>query len=369
MHSIAGITESPYMFMLCISSPGKGAIPEATQNKAIKKADASLPSGSKRPTFFVALAAVLILALHAQIDLHAQSSPTMSIRLSPGHAIPQNTALTATITLNNLDPASYSSLIFRSDLTDFDPHYSYAAASCEDEDMGQDITVEVDESREVFTVGVYKACSHYIYAHYTLDASISRADTSSSSGKVELASASTRFMMSRYLSAGETIQAPPMPDAAAWMAPDPRTLEWYVGEWVLFRARTNVLLYLNHHLSVMAYGNELTHFVALASPGMPGRRVQEECEQRDGHNAHFRRAIHQGLWIGACRSGDGVIELRHETDPVPALYQYKFRILARNENAAPIWTSPKAVPVKPTPAAIRSQSLPTGWSMSSASAQ
>ncbi len=324
--------------MLFISSPSKGAIPEVKRNKAIKRVDALLPSCSKRPTVFVVLAVLLILALNAPTDLHAQSSPSISIELSPGHSVPQNTAITATITLNNLDPASYSSLLFRADLTDFDPHYPTAAASCEDEDTGKDLMIEVDENTETFTLGVYKACSHNIYAHYTLDASISKADTAASSGKVELASASTRFSMSRYLSAGEVIPAPPTPGAAAWMAPDPTTFEWYVGEWVRFRPHTNVLLYLNTHIGVMAYGREPGFFT---SPGetMPSISitVEEACENQGDRNVHWRRAINQGLWIGSCRPGDGFIALRHETDGVAALQLYEFRILARGENQEPVF--------------------------------
>ena len=187
---------------------------------------------------------------------YTQSAPSISIALSPGHAVPQNTALTATITLNNLDAASYSSLIFRADLTEFDPHFEAASASCEDEDMGEDITIEVDGSQETFTVKVYKACSHDIYAHYTLDAKIFQVDPSLPDGKVQLASASTRFSMSRYLRPGEMTLPPPAPGVAAWLDPDPETFAWYVGEWVQFRARTDVSLYLNHHLGVRAYGSE-----------------------------------------------------------------------------------------------------------------
>ena len=321
--------------MLFISSPSKGAISEVTRNKAIKRVDALL---YRSPVIFVVLAVLLILTLNAPTDLHAQSSPSISILLSPGHSVPQNTAITATIALNNLDPTSYSSLLFRGDLTNFDPHFPAEAASCEGDDMGQDITIEVDESQETFTAGVYKACSYDIYAHYTLDASISKADTSANSGKVELASASTRFSMSTYLSAGEVIPTPPTPEAAAWMAPDPTTFEWYVGEWVRFRPHTNVLLYLNHHLGVMAYGREPGFFT---SPGetMPSISitVEEACENQGDRNVHWRRAINQGLWIGSCRPGDGFIALRHETDGVAALQLYEFRILARGENQEPVF--------------------------------
>ena len=221
--------------MLFISSPSKGAISEVTRNKPIKRVDALL---RKPPAIFVVLAVLLALSIGVPTDLHAQSSPSISIELSPAHSVPQNTAITGTITLDNLDLDSYSSLIFRADPTIFDanPKYHAPAANCEGEDMGRDITIDVDESRETFTVSVYKPCPDRILVYYTLDVSISRVDTSLPDGKVELASASTRFSMTRYLTPGETPSTPPTPETAAWLDPDPTTLDWYVGEWVLFRA-------------------------------------------------------------------------------------------------------------------------------------
>ena len=141
--------------------------------------------------------------------------------LSPGHAVPQNTPITATVTLDNLDPGSYSSLVFRADLTEWDQGFP-ASTSCEGEHTGEDITVEVDASRETFTVEVWKSCSQDIYAHYTLDAALVRLDSSAPGGRVELASAETRFAMSRYLGAGETPPPPPAPGVAAWLDPAPR---------------------------------------------------------------------------------------------------------------------------------------------------
>ena len=289
----------------------------------------------KPPAVFVVLAVLLILSTCVPTNLYAQSSPSISITLSPGHSVPKNTAITATITLNNLDPASYSSLLFRADLTDFDPHYPTAAASCEGEDTGKDLMIEVDENRETFTLGAYKACSHNIYAHYTLDASISRADTSASSGKVKLASASTRFSMSRYLNAGEVIPAPPTPGAAAWIAPDPTTFEWYVGEWVRFRPHTNVLLYLNTHLGVAVDGSESGHFITAAETYPGSIDVEQACRDTGESVISWRRAIHQGFHIAACKPGDAMILLRHETDAVAPLYLHEFSILARNENQEP----------------------------------
>ena len=319
--------------MLFISSPSKGAISEVTRNKPIKRVDALL---RKPPAIFVVLAVLLALSIGVPTDLHAQSSPSISIELSPAHSVPQNTAITGTITLDNLDLDSYSSLIFRADPTIFDanPKYHAPAANCEGEDMGRDITIDVDESRETFTVSVYKPCPDRILVYYTLDVSISRVDTSLPDGKVELASASTRFSMTRYLTPGETPSTPPTPETAAWMDPDPTTFDWYVGEWVRFRARTNVLLYLNDHVGVRGYGHDSGHFVGRGQT-RPSITVEEYCEQEGDRGVNFRRAIHQGLWIGACEAGVGFLAVRHETDAVPPLYLYEVHILARDENRAP----------------------------------
>ncbi len=143
------------------------------------------------------LTIVLLLLAGAPAVGRAQSSPTISIVLSPGHMVPQNTAITATVALDNLNPANYSSLVFHADLTEWDPHFSMASAGCEGDEMGEDITVEV-----------WKSCSADIYAHYTLDAALVRLDSSAPGGRVELASAETRFAMSRYL-------GPATPDPAA----------------------------------------------------------------------------------------------------------------------------------------------------------
>ena len=259
--------------------------------------------------------------------LEAESSPSISIELSPSHSVPMDTEIIGTITLKNMDTASYSSLIFRTDLTGFDPHYATEAASCEGEDMGKDIMVDVDESQETFTVRVYKACPLHIYAHYTLDASISRVDTSLPDGKVELASTSTQFSMSRYLMSGEIISPPPTPATAGWIDPDPETFEWYVGEWIRFRPRTDVLQYINHHVGVLAYGGEDSHFVSTGE-ATPDMTVEEACENPHDVSVHWRRAINQAIWMVPCRSGDAVIEVRHETEAVPPLYKHEFHTLS-----------------------------------------
>ena len=268
------------------------------------------------------LAGLLLLQLAgAPAAGRAQSSPAISIVLSPGHAVPQNTPITATVTLDNLDPGSYSSLVFRADLTEWDQGFP-ASTSCEGEHTGEDITVEVDASRETFTVEVWKSCSQDIYAHYTLDAALVRLDSSAPGGRVELASAETRFAMSRYLGAGETPPPPPAPGVAAWLDPAPTSFEWKVGEWVEFRARTDILQYLNHHVGVLGFGSEdgarfadITH----------GADAEEACQHPDAGIVHWRRAINQPVKFVACRVGEATIEVWHETE-AERLSTYEFRI-------------------------------------------
>ena len=278
---------------------------------------------------------LLILLAGALTVLHAQSSPSISIELSPSRSVPNDTAMTGTVALNNLDVSSYSFLTFRADTTKYGPPKFHQEPACLGEDTNKDITFDVDEGREVFTIRVYKACPHDIYAHYTLDLSLSNVDTSAPGGEVELATASTRFSMSRYLTPGVPTATSPAPDVQAWMEPDPTTLDMYVhGEWHQFRFRTNVLLYLNDHLGVLAYGGEDFHFVA---PGeaTQSTTVEEACKNPDDNVIHWRRAINQSLWIAACLPGDAVIDLIHETDGVAPLYRYQFPTLAQGRNSEP----------------------------------
>ena len=141
-----------------------------------------------------ALAAVLLLAAAPIVHLaQAQSSPSISIDLS-NNFVPQNTAITGTVTLRNLDPDSYSSVIFRADVTP----YRNGEQRCNGDDTGRDITIAADSSTETFTADIYDACPHHTYGNYTLDLSISRADPTATDGKVELATAQAQFGMSRY---------------------------------------------------------------------------------------------------------------------------------------------------------------------------
>ena len=273
--------------------------------------------------------------------------PTISIVLSPGHGVPLNMAITATVTLDNLDPASYSSLVFRADLTEWKQAFA-RSTHCEGKDTGKDITVEVDASRETITVEVWKSCSQDIYAYFTLDAALFRLDTSAPGGRVELASAETRFAMSRYLQAGQTAPPPPAPGVAAWLDPDPTSFEWKVGESVVFRGRTDILQYLNHHLGVRGFGPEDGARFADDTDGLD---AEEACRNVDDGIVDWRRAIHQPVRFFACRAGEAIIEVWHETE-AERLSTYEFRVRPADDDevAAPVitTTSPILVPENET---------------------
>ena len=277
-------------------------------------------------TALVAFSTSVAISVLAQ----SQSSPAISIELSPGHYVAMEEAITGTVTLRNLDFDSYSSVIFRADIT---LHRGWERR-CNGDDTGKDIEIPVDESQEVFTVRVYDACpsSYTSYGTYILDLSIHRVDATAPDGKVELASAQTQFAMTRFLSIGEVTATPPAPDAQAWLDPEPSTLNMKVhGEWQRFRVRGDVTKYLEDHVGLWMYGNEYGHFAW----GDPDADPGESCQSQADRNVSFRRAINQGLWVVACKRGAAFVELRHDTDAVPALYKREFTTLERDGNKPP----------------------------------
>ncbi len=270
--------------------------------------------------------------------LYAESSPSISIELSPGHRVPTGEEITGTVTLNNLDIDSYSSVIFRADVT----VYRHGEKRCNGDDTGKDIEIAVDESQEIFTVSIYDTCSYDTYGNYTLDVSISKADELAPSDKVELASTSTQFSMSRYLIPGDVPIPPPAHGVQAWMDPDPTTFDIYVGEWYRFSFRSDILLYLNDYLGVIINASGLGQFattsISHGEPGPPTDDPEQLCRDQEQSSGNWRRAINQSLWITPCRPGDATILLRHEIDAVPPLSRYDFRILARDQNGEPTVT-------------------------------
>ena len=299
-----------------------------------------LGSMARRAIPLTAIAAApLILLIGTLAVLHAQSSPTISIELSPHNSVPQNTAITATVTLSNLDPTDYSSLVFRADTTKYGTPITDEHSDCLGEDTNTDITVDVDAGSEEFELRVHKSCAAHIFGHYELDLTLFKLDSMAPGGRVELATESTRFAMNRYLTIGEPTATPPAPDTRAWLDPDPTTFDIYVGEWHFFQNRANILLYLNDHLGVKGFGDEDYQLVA-PGEGRPSRTVEEACGNQPGTIVHWRRAINQGLWIAACKPGNATITLRHETDAVEFLTtNYDFQALARSGNSAPQFQS------------------------------
>ena len=252
------------------------------------------------------------------VDDEAASAPSalsISIELSPGHQVPPNTAITATITLSNLDVAGYSSVMFRADLTVF----GHGQTGCNGDDTGKDIEIPVDDSKETFTVRVFDTCPHGNYGNYTLVARVFTVDD-----RIELVSAATNFLMSSFLAPGEVIPAPPAPGVRAWLDPAPPSV-MYAGEWYPLRVRADVRLYLNDHVGVFGYSSE-PYLLTAPGASRPSAPVADSCPDYSAE-VSWRRAIHQGLHIGACGPGTAVITVRHETDAIDPLSTYEVQIL------------------------------------------
>ena len=81
-------------------------------------------------------------------------------------------------------------------------------------------------------------------------------------------------------------------------------------------------------------GNEYGHFAW----GGPGLIPEEACQMSADENLNWRRAINQGLWVIACKPGEALMQLRHETDGVPPLYTYEFSTLVGDGNSEPEFT-------------------------------
>ena len=276
---------------------------------------------------------VALLSLMAGVvTAWAQDPPVISIALSPSAHHPHTMPLSAEITLDNLDFNSYDSVVLRAEVTGHEERTRH----CYGEDTGEDITVPVDESREVFSIRVFRSCTDVVGGFGTydfdLDVSIFRTVTGQPGSRVEIGSARAEFLVSRYLQSGVGAPAPE-PDAAAWMDPDPRTLEMVVhGAWTEFRFRSNILLYAEDHLGVLVNAEDAGHLAT----GGPESTPEEACRRAEQSAEHWRRGIHQSLWIVACKPGGAVIRLGHETAAVDPLYTYRFQTLASSSgNSAP----------------------------------
>ncbi len=284
--------------------------------------------------------ALLCLLAATPAALQAQESPSISFELSPGHDLPWDASLIGTITLSNLDFSSYSSVVFHADITGHEDR----TRECFGEDTEADQTVAVDESEEVFTVRLFKPCHRtpegFGSYYYTLDLRVSRVDPGPPEQKIELATVSTAFLVTQYLTLGQTIAPPPEPGAQLWMDPDPRTLTMYVHTWRRFRFPGDVTIYSADHLGVRLSPYDHGLLVGLPdAEGPPETSPEEACRDAD-RLSHWRRAVHQGLWVTACRAGEAVIQLNHETDAVPPLYTSTFQTLPADGSSTPVSVGP-----------------------------
>ena len=268
----------------------------------------------------VALLAVAVVAAGPPQVLRAQSSPSIVIELSPGKAVPANTEITARITLDNLDVDR--SVVVRADVT----RYGVAKDECEGPGVGEDTEIEVDESTEVVTVTISADCP--LGGPYMLKVRLHTAGMPPDGG-VELASASKTFVMSRYLIPGVTRAPPPELDSLAWLDPDPRTLDMRVhGDWQRFFVRSDDLLSVFDHVNLFLNASGAGHFASTSlhysSTDPPGQSPEDACREQADSTSGWRRAIDQSVWVVACKEGDAVFLVRHETEPL-TLSRYQFR--------------------------------------------
>ena len=299
--------------------------------------------------FLVPLLAVfLVLLAGAVAALHAQSSPSMSIGLSPGKAVPANTEITATITLSNLDIDNYSSVVFRADVTGS----GQTRDICEGDGIGKDVEIAVDASKEVLTATISEACP--LGGSYALEARIFQVSASPSNERVELASARAPFVVSKYLMNGAPTVTPPQSNPQAWLDPDPTSLNMQVhGEWQRFFVRSDALESVHDHVYLYINDTGPGHFATkslhYSTTVQPSVLPEQACRDQADDNGGWRRAIDQSVWVVACRPGDATFRLGHETEPV-TLQRYDFRTLASTSDGGepePIATAAATVPGAP----------------------
>ena len=287
--------------------------------------------GTIPPTLLVLLGALVILLTGAPAALYAQSTPSISVELSPGQHVPHTVALTGEVTLSNLAPADYSTVTLRADVTGHEDRTSH----CYGEDTGNDIELAVDESLEAVALRLFKPCTNapggFGTYDYALTISVSRADPMQPGDTIELVSMHVPFLVSTYLTPGEQTLPAPDPSALAWFDPDPRTPAMYVGEWRQFRFRTDISRYAEDHLNVYVDPGDPGDFFARGGGDHPPGSAEEACN--DSHPAqNWRRAIHQPLWVVACRPGPAVFWLTHEILGVPPLYTYEFEVYEADDD-------------------------------------
>ena len=277
----------------------------------------------------------------------AQAEPTISITLTPGNSVPQNVAITGDVSLDDLDPSSYSSVTFRANIQvnagDF--------YGCFGADTGRDITKSVTGSRLQFSMEVFQACSAYRYSNYTLHGKLYAGGTSTDQQGNELATISVRFTFNRYLSAAEPTSTPPSATQGGWLDPDPGTLNMTVGKWYRVLNRFNPENYFEDHINWMVNVEEDLQFGTLSGSltEEPGYSMEQACDGLWNGGSGWRRGNNQGLWIMPCFAGKAKFVLMEE-EVAARLAVYEFEVRTAGDDAeTSTWTATPTPTVTRTP--------------------
>ena len=315
----------------------------------------------------VAFASLLGLAVMFVIFLglaQAQSGPSISVAYSPNNSVPPSVELRATFTLNNLDPTAYSSLTMVATIkrysmlellgVSYNPvdwvHY------CHGVDLNSDHAIAVDSTTEEISIQAFKPCGFGNYGHYTLTARLYQEDPDAQDGRVEIASAKSRFAMSYFLADTTVTATPPGPDIAAWLEPDPRTITFRVhDEPRTFVVRADLLRYLPDHLSVfLNEGGDSRQFASLLGSDLS---PEEVCQQDEYGNGLWKRAINQGVSVVPCKAGQASFIIEHETgieydtgvETSLIMYKVDFQVLPALDSASAAVPPPPPPPSSPSP--------------------
>ena len=89
---------------------------------------------------------VALLAMYVAAFAQAQVGPSISYEMSPAQSVALDTDIIATITLDGLDSTTYSSVIFRADLTQQATRSTTMETRRNGDDTGKDIEIGVDST-------------------------------------------------------------------------------------------------------------------------------------------------------------------------------------------------------------------------------
>ena len=227
---------------------------------------------------------------------------------------------------------------------------------CHGEDLNSDHAIAVDSSTEEISIQAFKPCGNGNYGHYTLTARLYKEDPNAQDGRVEIASAKSRFAMSYFLADTTVTATPPGPDVAAWLEPDPRTVTFRVhDEPRTFVVRADLLQYLPDHLSVLLNeGGDSRQFAPLLGRDLS---PEEVCQQYEDGDGFWRRAINQGISVVPCKAGQASFIIKHETgieydtgvETSLIMYKVDFQVLPALDSASAAAPPPPPPAVSPPP--------------------